>query len=201
MRNPFRKNPAVKAIDDMKVATINNFQSQLSSAISNLISGTITGVIKKKFTTILGGKTVEVVTPDPKKEEKEQDEEYARAMAMMNGDPDTSHYTPEDIDIHAFENDQVTPEEREEIYNIIDAINEANGIRREGKFRTEESVRQEDEEAAERAKKEMKETNNGGFLTIIAKSLEPIMSIMVSMGSTMLTLALLSKMSVIIRGI
>ena len=199
-RNPFKKHvsPAQQMISDMKSAAIGNMQNQMYEILMGVFSGIGEYHEKKKYRIIMQGKAVEEVHANPDVEEKEQDAIYSEFMAMMNGDRDVKYDIPDEIDIKAFDNDSMTEEERNEIYDIIDTINEANDIKREGKFRTEESVRKEEEESRKKAMEETANQTNSNIKEMIFDAIRPMMGLVFMMFSTVFTLILVSKMTVLI---
>lgn len=198
--NPFHKalTPSQQMVADIKVATIGSIQSQLSTLIMGIVGGVSTYKEQKKYRIIMKGKAVEEVHADPKKEEEEQDSIYSEFMSVMNGDPDIVYDIPPEIEINAFDNDSRTEEERDEIYNIIDAINEANDINRDGTYRTPESVRKEEEESRQKASAETNRSQTTNIREIVAEIIKPIVNTMVVMFTSIVSLIMISKVSDII---
>lgn len=199
--NPFRKSltPSQQMIREMKTAALGNIQNQMADLIIGIFSGATAYNDKKKYKIIMRGKAVEELHADPKDEEADQDAIYSNFMAMMNGDRDIAYDVPSEIEINAFDNDSLTDEQRNEIYDIIDTINEANDINRDGIFRTEESVKKEEEESrrkAESSNTNLHDTNN--IKDAINDIIRPIVNLVTAMFTSIITLIVMSKFASII---
>lgn len=198
--NIFKKQPTTSQVmmTEIKTAAIGSIQGQMSNLISGILSGVNTFDEQKKYRIIMKGKAVEEVHADPKEEQDDQDAIYTEFMAMMNGDPDIEYDVPDEIEIKAFDNDSRTEEERDEIYNLIDAMNEANEIKRTGTFRTPESVRKEEEESRKKAEAETNRSQTNNVKNIVMEAIKPIFGMMTVMISSMFALTFVAKMSSIL---
>ena len=199
-KNPFTRKPtpSQQLMNDVKLAAVTSMQESIMSMIGGIFNGAKSYSDKKKYKIIMEGKAVEEVHADKKKDEAEQDEIFAEFMSMMNGDRDIEYDVPPEIEIKAFDNDSMTEEERDEIYNIIDTINEANDIARDGKFRTKESVREEEQKSREKAAMETNSNAKTDGINRLIEFATPFINMIMMMLATTVSLTMISKMAAII---
>lgn len=187
--------------NQMKMKVINNFFDHAADAILNIFLSPYEPTNRKNYTELKNGKIVEKKTISRDEEEDAQNRIFADIMSKMNGDREIVYDVPEEIEIDAFENDDMDPNERDLIQDTIDAINETNDIRREGKFRTKETYEKELKEHNEKIVDQQKQDKSNTMRDMISRYCSPILGLFVNFGFSVAMIIVVDRLSKIMGSI
>lgn len=156
MRNPFSaearlNRKVVKATNQMTMTIMDSMVDAILNTIGSIfeIPGNMVSTEPTKFRSLENGMTLEVVHVEEKDDEADQNMIYSEFMSELNGDRDAEYPVPDNIGIVLFDQDTVDDNERLEMIDTMDAINESNELERTGEGRTLESIKKETDQMAE----------------------------------------------------
>lgn len=190
MKFPWTKpktNPVQDAITSMKTSMLTDLQSQLMGGLSMPFMD-VSNQVSNAVVTMLGGTKVKVVKTDPKKDKEEQDRLYNNLMSYLNGDRDVHYPHQQNIEIKAFTKDFVSKADREDIIKILDIINEASDINRDGVYREDQKPCVPNDPAPEPEVKPVDPIAN-----TVAAFLQPTIQVLGTVCSYMLAIVIMSN--------
>lgn len=186
MKNPFGAEAKLnrkmtKMTNQMSMSIMDSMVNAVMDTINGLfeIPGNMISTSPTEFRRLDNGMTLEVVHVDEKDDEADQNMIYSEFMSEMNGDRDAEYPVPENISMVLFDNDAVPEEERMEMIDTMDAINESNELERTGEGRTLESIKRETDQMAEAASEIQKSQKRESWAHNLAVILTPLVRVAV----------------------